>query len=66
MKYIQTFESMFKVSKEEFDYRRDFYICSNCNSEFSLYKPKSLKCVNCKSKDIILIDKQNPDFYEEN
>ena len=65
MKYIQKFESMFRVSTEEFDYSKDYYKCNNCNSDFGLYKPKSLKCINCKSKDIILIDKENSNHYEE-
>lgn len=57
MKYLKSFESMFKAHSKEFEELWEYYICSNCGFEYSIFKPKYLCCIKCGSKDITLVDK---------
>lgn len=54
MFYLKSFESMFKVSREELIKVWETYLCNNCGSVFHVIKPKEMKCKLCFSKDVIM------------
>lgn len=57
MKYIKRYESVFSASEDDLVLEWEYYICSNCNSEFRVIKPKIVRCQFCKSKNVQLVNK---------
>lgn len=57
MKFLKSFESMFKVDSSELELEYENFHCNNCNSDFVAYKPFSMVCKFCYSKDIYISNK---------
>lgn len=54
MFYLNSFESMFRVSKEELIKVWETYLCNNCGSVFRVIRPKEMKCKLCFSRDVVM------------
>ncbi len=57
MKYLKSFESMFKVDQSDFVQHWETYLCRNCNSQFETNQSKFKICRFCESEDILLINR---------
>lgn len=58
MTYLKPFDTFFRATPDELDYKWDYYQCNNCNSKFKLFKPKTIKCKYCQSKDLTSINEE--------
>lgn len=59
MKYMESYDTIFRAKAEELELDYDYYQCTNCHSKFKLFRPKTIRCQYCLSQDLVSIDKGN-------
>lgn len=54
MKVIKSFEAFagYPIPTTSLDVELEYKICKDCDSLYSIYKPKSINCKYCGSKDL--------------
>ena len=66
VRYLKNFDTIFRATEDELNIDWDYYNCTNCHSDFRLFKPKKMKCPYCQSVDLTLLDKTKQSEYEKN
>jgi DNA-directed RNA polymerase subunit RPC12/RpoP len=65
MKIIKKFEAWagYPLSTTSLDNELEYKKCKDCDSVYQVYKPKSINCKYCGSKDLLMLSED--EFYNE-
>ena len=66
MKHLKSYDTIFRAKPEELNLEWDYYHCTNCNSNYRVYRPRTIKCIYCQSIDVNLIETQKIITNEKN
>lgn len=65
MKYLKSYDTVFRAKPEELELDWDYYHCTNCHSDYRVYRPRNIKCIYCQSIDVNPIEITQPTQHEE-